>query len=101
MNKTISLSAIAMFAVIMGMGAIAPAALASPNDEHNPKNNAVCHFDTDTNDDGDLTVDDRAWIVKLVNKHALNAHQGHGDLLVPSQITEAECLAQPDPEPLV
>jgi len=98
MNKTISLAAIAMVAVIMGMSAFAPAALADrpyPGDEK-----AVCHFDRDTNDDGDvISNDDRAWEVLTPNNHgASHGHQGHGDLLVPSQITEVECLAQLDPD---
>jgi hypothetical protein len=106
MNKKISLAAIAMFAVIMGMSAFAPAAMASPNSEHNPKN-PVCHFDRDTADDGDTTTDDRAWIVKMVNKHAEVAHLGHGDIPIggvtdlPNTITADDCAVNqvlPDPD---
>lgn len=98
MNTKLALTAITLVAVIMGLSAFAPAVMASPNNEHNPKEN-VCHFDTDTNDDGDLTTDDRAWIVKPVNKHAKLAHTGHGDLTVPGQISAEDCVLQADPTP--
>ncbi len=106
MKTTYTIAAIAMFAVILGMSAIAPA-MASPNDKHNPKT-LVCHFDRDTNDDGDETTDDRAWIEKMVNKHAKIAHLGHGDVLIaendvtdlPETISAFDCgdqlLADPD-----
>ena len=105
MRTTLTIAAIAMFAVILGMSAIAPA-LASPNGVHNPKA-PVCHFDRDTNDDGDETTDDRAWIVKMVNKHAKIAHLGHGDVLIdddaepePDTISAFDCGNQllPDPD---
>jgi len=76
MNKTISLAAITLVAVVMGIGAIAPAAMAIPNSEHNPRE-FVCHFDLDP--DSDELTDDAAWVVKSVNKHAKVAHMGHGD----------------------
>jgi len=101
MNKITTLSAIAMFAVIMGMSAFAPAALASPNSDHNDPKTDVCHFDRDTNDDGDTTTDDRAWIEKSLNKHALVAHIGHGDYTITGatnlgnfEVTEADCINQ-------
>ena len=85
MNKKYALPAIAMVAVIMGMSAFAPA-MATPNEgggeKHNPKV-AICHFD---NNFGVWEAD------KMVNKHALIAHQAHGDLLVPSQISVTDCL---------
>jgi len=96
MNKTISLAAIAMVAVIMGMSAIAPA-MASPNDrgaeKHNPKV-LICHFDFNDN----VWEDD-----KRVNAHALISHLAHGDELISNAdqptgtITAEECLGQ---EPL-
>ena len=91
MNKTISLAAIAMVAVIMGMSAFAPDAMAVKNSVHNPKV-TICHFD----------FNEMQWEAdKLVNKHSLEAHQGHGDLLVPSQITVELCLAQAPLDPPV
>ena len=97
MNKTISLAAIAMVAVIMGMSAFSPDALAKQSQSGVTED--VCHFDRDVNDDGDITVDDRAWEVLSPNTHgAQNGHVKHGDLLVPSEITMELCLAQPDPD---
>ena len=109
MNKTISLAAIAMVAVIMGMSAFAPA-MASPNDsgpdKHNPKELA-CHFDRDTNDDLDETTNDRAWEVMSFNKHSMIAHLAHGDIPIddgvatdlPTSITSADCGNQVAADP--
>ena len=97
MNKTISLAAIAMVAVIMGMSAFAPDALAKVSKSGIVED--VCHFDRDTNDDGDTTTNDRAWEVLSPNSHgAINGHVKHGDFLVPSEITAIACLAQADPD---
>ena len=95
MNKTISLVAIAMVAVIMGMSAFAPAAMADRNSDHNPKV-AICHFD----------YNEMVWEAdKMVNKHALIAHQGHGDKIIDDSdepadgtISTEACLDQ-DPLP--
>jgi hypothetical protein len=98
MNKTISLAAIAMVAVIMGMSAFAPDAMAVRNADHNPKV-VICHFDF--NDPAGWEAD------KLVNKHALIAHQAHGDEIIlnadqpTGTITVAECLAQDPLDPPV
>ena len=91
MNKIISLAAITLVAVVMGMSAFAPAAMAVPNETHNPKV-AICHFD----------FNEMQWEAdKMVNKHALKAHQGHGDLLVPDEISVDDCLAQDPLDPPV
>ena len=94
MNKTISLAAIVMVAVIMGISAFAPAAMATPSSgdpKHNPKV-AICHFD----------FNEMQWEAdKMVNKHSLKAHQGHGDLLVPDEISVELCLAQAPLDPPV
>ncbi len=103
MKTTYTIAAIAMFAVILGMSALTPA-LADRNSEHNPKE-PVCHFYTDINDDGDITLDDNAWAEKLVNKHAMKAHTGHGDKIIvdevsdeDTEITAENCPLQDDPE---
>ena len=96
MNKTISLAAIAMVAVIMGMSAFAPDAMAVRNADHNPKV-AICHFD----------FNEMQWEAdKLVNAHALIAHQAHGDKIIDDDdipvegtISTEECLAQEDLPP--
>ena len=89
MNKTISLAAIAMVAVIMGMSAFAPAAMADRNSNHGKT--TICHFD----------YNDMVWEAdKEVNPHALIAHQGHDDEIILNAqqpggtITVAECEAQ-------
>jgi len=87
MNKTISLAAIAMVAVVMGISSFATVAMATPSSgepKHNPKV-VICHFD----------FNDNVWEAdKLVNAHALKAHQAHGDQLVPDEISVEDCLAQ-------
>ena len=90
MNKTISLAAIALVAVVMGMSAIAPA-MAIPNDDHNPKF-AICHFDKGS---GLWEAD------KMVNIHAWKAHSGHGDQKIDDDetpvdgtISTDDCLAR-------
>ena len=104
MNKTISLAAITLVAVVMGMSAFAPA-MATPNEGgHNPKE-LVCHYDRDTNDDGDTTTSDRAWEVKPLNKHSMIAHLAHGDIPItgatslPDTITAEDCASQVAPDP--
>jgi len=98
MNKTISLAAIAMVAVIMGMSAVAQDAMAVRESVHNPKV-VICHFDFNDN----VWEDD-----KRVNAHALIAHLAHGDALIDdhtedheegNHITEFDCTDQDDPPP--
>ena len=93
MNKKYALPAIAMFAVIMGMSAFAPAAMADRNSNHGKT--TICHFD----------YNDMVWEAdKEVNPHALVAHLGHDDQIIfnaeqqSGTITVDECLAQ-DPLP--
>ena len=96
MNKTISLAAIAMVAVIMGMSAFAPDAFAKQKSPHVVDD--VCHFDRDVNNDGDTTTDDMAWIVLTPNTHgAQNGHvNGHGDLVVTSDAEKLACVVNQD-----
>ncbi len=81
MNKTISLAAIAMVAVIMGLSAFAPAAMANPNNTHGPASVDLCHLDASGTGD---------WEVITKNEHSAAAHERHGDLVV---VTAAERLA--------
>ena len=70
MNRLLTLSAIAMFAVVMGLAAFAPAALAKGPQ---PQNNVtLCHFDGDPDDDP--TTDDSVWEVITPNIHAKDKH---------------------------
>ena len=103
MNNKLSLVAIAMFAVIMGLGAFAPAVLA----EKMPKVD-LCH-----NDDGENGIRgdaDDFWEQKSVNGNALDKHianhfdtSGQHDFEIGVGGTQAECdaliLADPNPNP--
>jgi len=71
MNKIISLSAITLVAVVMGMSAFAPAAMADRSNQHDPV--TICHYDFNV---GDWEDD------KVVNPHALGAHLAHGDKII-------------------
>ena len=62
MNKTISLAAIAMVAVVMGMSAFAPAMADKPADVK------ICHFDND----GSVSI-------IIVNENAVQAHIGNAN----------------------
>ena len=96
MNKTISLAVIAMVAVIMGLSAFAPAAMA---DKPEPSQR-VCHEDHDVNGNGikDEDAADVAWVVLIPNSHgAVNGHvNGHGDVLITSDAEAALCVANQD-----
>ncbi len=96
MNKTISLAAIAMVAVIMGMSAFAPAAMA---DKPEPSQR-VCHLDHDVDGDGikDEGAFDVAWVALIPNSHgAVNGHvNGHGDVLITSDAEAVNCVANQD-----
>jgi len=67
MNKKISLAVIAMFAVIMGLGAFAPVALA----EKMPKVD-LCH--NDDGEDGIRGNSDDFWVQISVNGNSVDKH---------------------------
>ena len=103
MNKTISLSAIAMFAVMMGMAAFSPAFAAGSNGQKT----TICHFEAEFVDpDTELTVPEE-WSVNNVNNRSLpahlgddNGHEGHGDEVILNAdqpngtVTADDCLAR-------
>ena len=103
MNKTISLAAIAMFAVIMGMSAIVPAAMAAPN-ARAQADIPVCHWGTGL--DGDKGTVDDAWEVIYVhsegsanghvNRHNDGADEPTFDKLITIAFDEEDCLFQND-----
>jgi len=91
MNKTISFAAIAMFAVIMGMSAFAPA-MAAPNNDKSSATTAVCHyfavfvldeFGEPVLDEFDEPIIDEElseWnILYVSSKGAEKGHTNHGD----------------------
>ena len=93
-----TLSAISMFAVIMGMAAFAPAFAAGSNGQKT----TLCHFEA-AHIDEELNEIPDAWSVINVNVRSLPAHmgtdghEGHGDTLVNSQAEADACLAQNNP----
>jgi len=68
MNTKLNLTAIALFAVTMGIGFLTPA-LAAPL----PKI-SVCHFDEITTDADGITSGTDDWIVISINQNAQSAH---------------------------
>ncbi len=87
MKTTYTIAAIAMFAVILGMSAIAPAMAAGSNGQKS----IICHFEAAYFDE-DLQVDvPEEWVPINVNNRSLPAHlgddehEGHGDLVIDSE----------------
>ena len=97
MNKTISLAAIAMVAVIMGMGAFTPAMASNGS---NGAKTTICHFEAEFFDEELQEIVPAEYSVINVNDRSLPAHmgtdghEGHGDMFVPSEITAEDCLLQ-------
>jgi len=105
MKTTLTIAAIAMFAVILGMSSLAPAIAAGSNGQKS----IICHFEA-AHFDEDLQEDVPAeWVVINVNNRSLpahlgddNGHEGHGDLVIDSVLHESEisaedCVLQPIP----
>jgi len=103
MNKTISLTAIAMFAVMMGLATFAPVALA----EKMPKVD-LCH--NDDGEDGIRGNVDDFWEQISVNGNSLDKHisnhfdeSGVFDFEIVDGATQTTCddlvAADPDPSP--
>ena len=71
MNTKLTLTAIAMFAVIMGMSALAPAMAVKPGKI------LMCHYDAITYDEFNVPIsgtDD--WVVISISLNAQSAHDG-------------------------
>ena len=106
MNSKLALTAIAMFVVIMGLGAISPAMAAPPDHANNDKSKAgkvsICHWQ-EVSDDPLTTYCDESeqseWGVINVSKNAQKAHVGkHTDgTLFDAVIDDSE---EPDPDPI-
>ncbi len=95
MNTKLALTAIAMFAVIMGVSAVVPSALAAGS---NGQKTTLCHFQAEELDaDGNVIEEAHVSIIN-VNNRALTTHQAHGDLIIPDEISEADCPVTPDPD---
>ncbi len=106
MKTTLSIAAIAMFAVMLGISSLSPA-MAAKMDKID-----VCHFaeeeieiDPET---GEETVTPAEWKVININGNAQKAHVGkhtdgeNFDELISDEFTVEDCLARnvvADPEP--
>ena len=90
MNKTIALAAIVMVAVIMGMSAFVPAAMAARGGPHGQANDAVCHLGGQATE----TPDDDLWVVLYVKFNAVQGHLDHGDDDIDGGFSDADCLGQ-------
>lgn len=102
MKTTLTIAAIAMFAVALGMSAFAPA-MAAPNDNANDKAKvgkiSICHVELD---DPETPEDESS--VDLVTVSANSAHNNpekHPDDYPPTEDADGELtcvVAEPEPE---
>jgi hypothetical protein len=91
MNKTISLAAIVMVAVIMGMSAFAPAAMGARDGPRGNATDAVCHLGGQATEE----LEDDLWFVLFVNSNAVAGHVEDGDTDIADDGSEdADCLAR-------
>ncbi len=109
MKTTLTIAAIAMFAVILGMGALSPA-LAVPNNDKSSATTAVCHYFAEYQVDefGEIILDDvtgepivdeetSSWDVLYVSSQgAANGHNKHGDLTMDTPEQRDACIANQD-----
>jgi len=100
MKTTFTIAAIAMFAVVLGMSAFAPA-MASPNDNANDKAKAgkisICHVELD-----DLETPEDESSVDLVTVSANSAHNNsdkHPDDYEPFEDENGELTCDVPEEP--
>ena len=115
MKTTYTIAAIAMFAVILGMGALSPA-MAAPNNDKSSAKTAVCHYFAeyqvdefgeyilDENDEKILIEEESFWGVLYVSSRgAANGHSNHGDLTMDTIEQKDACVVNQDGtiEPIV
>jgi len=82
MNRILTISAIAMFAVVLGLGMLSPAMAAKP-DSNGDHKVVICHYqEAETIDNGDGTFTDipEAYLVIEVDKKGkMNGHFKNGE----------------------
>ncbi len=94
MNSKLTIAAITLFAVTLGLGVLSPA-MAAPNKV------SVCHYEGEEIDPDTLEVIDDFWTIisisgngQAVTKHMANHANGtDGDGVIGEDYTEAECMA--------
>lgn len=70
-----------MFAVIMGMGAFAPAL--ADNSGSNGQKTILCHFQEEVlADDGQTVLEEESVSIIDVNNRSLDTHLAHGDWII-------------------
>ena len=96
MNKTISLAAIVMVAVIMGMSAFAPTAMAKPS-SNSSADKGVCHYGAGLDKDPS-TLGDNEWEALWINSNGqMKAHVDvHGDETFTTDAEAALCVSNQD-----
>jgi len=106
MNRIQTIAAIAMFAVVLGMSAIAPA-MAAPGNPNSKATTQVCHlFEAEFDEEGNETSPAHWGVLHTNSNGATNGHvNGHGDKLIddigePAEgtITTENCIVQDIPE---
>ncbi len=82
MNRILTISAIAMFAVTLGLGVLSPA-MAAPPAHSNANKESVCHYEAEEIDPDTLEVIDDFWTIisisgngQAVTKHMANHANG-------------------------
>ena len=93
MKTTYTIAAIAMFAVIMGMSAIAPAMAdhkkTEPNNDRSNARTLVCHlFELEYDEETDVTTPAHYDGLLTNNNGATNGHLNHGDKLIGDGVDE-------------
>jgi len=100
MNRILTISAIAMFAVTLGLGVLSPA-MAVPPEHSNANKESVCHYEAEVIDpDTGAVLEDDFWTIisisgngNAVNAHLTNHANGTDTDMVIGDITEEECKA--------
>jgi hypothetical protein len=109
MHDKYTLTAIVMFAAILGMSTIVPA-LAAPGNPRSQATTAVCHLFEEEIDEETGEITPAHWgVLYTSSQGATNGHLKHGDSLIgdvtdpdaePPTITVDDCIAQTVPEPV-
>ena len=101
MNSKLAITAIALFAVTLGLGVLSPA-MAAPPAHSNANKESVCHYEAEEIDPltGAVLEDDFWTIISISgNGNAVNAHLANHvngtdtDGVIGDKYTEAQCEA--------
>ena len=97
MNSKLAITAIVMFAVVMGMSSIAPAIAVPPDHANNEASKAgkklVCHYEAEEvieNEDGTTTTIPEHWEDINISGNAVKKHLANHAQVVDSETGETE-----------